>query len=299
MPLDYAQISYDGVNYGKVSPIMQIKDNLLFDRFKGRVWLKFNFDIKSMPETMLCVVEPMNYLTLEINGPPLGEVCGTRIDRAFQARDALPFVHVGRNELVMSFEHYQRAYVYHVLYDDVTESLRNCLCFDTEVETPYLFGKFSVTCDGEFTDCYHEYTVYDGGFAIEGPAEPTDWYDVVRGGYTFFNGIFDFEVEREGDGTVLNLPGSYPTACVYVNGKLAARLMFTRKADLTEYLKSPDDRITVRLWATNRNLLGPHHYFDPECYCTPDKFSFEKEWHGDECKNYRHTYSFKRLGLDL
>ena len=75
--------------------------------------------------------------------------------------------------------------------------------------------------------------------------------------------------------------------------------MFTRKIDLTGLVKSKDDRITVRLWATNRNLLGPHHFIDPENYATPDKFCFEKKWNGDKCRDYVPTYAFKRLGLDI
>ena len=299
MPLDYAEVSFDGVNYGKISPFMQIKDNLLTDRYKGKLWLKFRFTIESMPETLLCVVEPLNYESLTINGHQLTDVKGYRFDRTFKAYEALPFVHIGENELVYSLDYFQSDYVYHVLYGGVSESLRNCLNFDTEIEIPYLFGKFCVRTDGTFEDCYHEYNIYDGKFYIESPHEPTDRYNVVKGGYTFFNGFFDLEIERKGNGTVLDLPGSYPTALVCVNGKPAGRLMFTRKIDLAKYLKSPEDRITVRLWATNRNLMGPHHFFEYETYCTPDKFVFEKQWDGDKCRDYRHTYSFKRLGLDV
>ena len=299
MPLDYAEISYDGVNYGKLSPFMQIKDNLLSDRYKGMIWIKFRFDVLSMPETLLCVVEPLDYKSLTLNGHQLTDVKGYRIDRTFKAYDALPYVKAGENELVMSLDYWQSDYVYHVLYGGVSESLRNCLNFDTEIEIPYLFGKFCVKTDGKFEDIYHEYNIYDGGFAIEAPHEPTDRYNVVKGGYTFFNGYFDLEIERENDGTVLELPGSYPTALVRVNGEIAGRLMFTRKIDLRDYLRSPDDRITVRIWATNRNLLGPHHFIEAECYATPEKFCFEKGWNGDKCEYYLPTYSFKRFGLDV
>lgn len=301
LPLDYAEISYDGVNYGPRSPLMQIKDNLLYDRYKGRMWLRFRFTVDSMPETLLCVTEPMNYTSITLNGHPLGEVVGWRFDRSFEARDALPFVRSGENELILSYDYFQRDYVYHVLYGGVSESLRNCLNFDCEVEIPYLFGRFCVRTDAPFEPRYHDYCVYDesGTFVIESPHDPTVWDNLCAGGYTFFNGIMDIEVEHKNDGTELFLPGSYPTAQVFVNGNFAGRLMFKQHIALSGSLTGKDDRITVKVWATNRNLMGPHHCTEPEVYVTPPSFCFEKEWKGDQCAGYRHTYSFKRFGFDV
>ena len=55
----------------------------------------------------------------------------------------------GKNELVFELDYYQDDYVYYVLYGGVSESLRNCLNFDTEIESVYLYGDFSVVCDSD------------------------------------------------------------------------------------------------------------------------------------------------------
>ena len=47
-----------------------------------------------------------------------------------------------------------------------------------------------------------------------------------------------------------------------------------------------------------RNAMGPHHRHDPEPYGVgPGTFSFEKEWHGRECRGYAARYAFVRFGL--
>lgn len=299
MPLDYVRLSYDGVNWKDKAPFMQIKDNLLKERYKGDLWLSFEFNVKQIPDSLFVVCEPLSYKSITLNGVQLTEPTEYRIDRTFGARDATQLVQVGRNELVMCIDYFQRDYVYHVLYGGVSESLRNCLNFDTEIEIPYLFGAFCVECDGNFKDVYHDYCIFDGNFTLTKQYAPTDWKNTVHCGYPFFNGTFELEIEHDGNGTELCLPGCYPTAEIYVNGRSAKKLMFCNHCDLSEHLSSSDDRITVKLWASNRNLLGPHHYIDIECFASPETLAMEGEWNGDKCDKYRNSYSFKRFGLNI
>lgn len=299
MPLDYVRVSSDGMNWNEKAPFIQVKDNLLHDRYEGDLWLSFEFNVTEIPDSLFVVCEPLKYKSITLNGTPLPDADGYRIDSSFAARDASDLVREGKNELVMCIDYYQREYVYHVLYGGVSESLRNCLNFDTEIEIPYLFGSFCVECDGKFEDANHDYYVYDGGFTLSKQHEPIDWSSTVKGGYPFFNGIFEIELLHDGTGTELTLPGWYPTAEVYVNGNAVKKLMFTQRCDLSQFIKSANDRITVKIWGSHRNLLGPHHYADPEIFATPGTMAMEGEWKGDKCENYRHTYSFKRFGIKI
>lgn len=299
MPLDYVSISFDGVNWQKKSPFMQIKDNLLSMRYKGDLWLLFEFEVNEVPDSLNVVYEPINYKSVTLNGVPLPKANGYRIDRSFECHPASDLVRLGTNKLVMHIDYFQREYVYYVLYGGVSESLRNCLNFDTEIEIPYLFGSFCVECNGSFEDVYHDYHVYDGDFTITKQHEPADWSNIVKCGYPFFNGMFEFEIEHDGCGNELYLHGYYPTAEVSVNGTSVKKLMFTNHCDLSEYVSSENDRITVKVWGSHRNLLGPHHCLDAECIAAPDNFSMEKEWDGDNCPKYKHTYSFKRFGIKI
>ena len=299
MPLDYVSVSFDGITWQKKSPFMQVKDNLLSMRYKGDLWLKFEFNVREVPDSLNVVYEPLNYKSITLNGNELPEANGYRIDRSFSSHPATDYIRVGTNELIMQIDYFQRDYVYYVLYGGVSESLRNCLNFDTEIEIPYLFGSFCVECDGNFEDVYHDYHVYDGNFTIVKQHEPEDWSNTVKCGYPFFSGVFEFEIEHDGSGNELSLPGYYSTAEVSVNGVPVKKLMFSDHCDLSEYVSSKDDRITVKIWSSHRNLLGPHHCLDAECIAAPDNFSMEKQWDGENCPKYKHTYSFKRFGIKI
>ena len=299
MPLDYVSISFDGENWQKRAPFIQIKDNLLKMRYKGDLWLKFEFDVVDIPEKLSFVCEPLHYTGVTLNGKEITPTEGYRIDRSFLLYDVTDIVNTGKNQLILRLDYFQRDYVYHVLYGGVSESLRNCLNFDTEIEIPYLFGAFCVECNGEFENRRHDYTLFSGDFAITGQYVPADWSDITKCGYPFFSGMLEFEVRHDGCGTEFRLPGSYPTAEVSVNGKPVKKLMFSDHCDLGEFLSSAEDRITVKVWSSNRNLLGPHHYIEDECVATPETMGMENCWDGDRCPKYVHTYSFKRFGFDI
>ena len=66
--------------------------------------------------------------------------------------------------------------------------MRNCLNFDTEIESVYLYGDFSVVCDSDFTSPRKNVLEYTGQFHIARQKEDVDISDVVRDGYPFFSG---------------------------------------------------------------------------------------------------------------
>ena len=147
--LDTAELSTDGVNFDEPLSVMGIKDNLLRERYDGDLWLRFTFDasaeyIKSA-ENLRISVEPMNVKEVRINGSEVYEIPGAWwFDKKFTVYDILPYTKEGRNEITIKLHHWQRDYVYYVLYGGVSESLRNCLVFDCEVEDIYLLGDFCV-----------------------------------------------------------------------------------------------------------------------------------------------------------
>ena len=238
-----------------------------------------------------------------VNGEKI-EIDGEwKLDRLFKTKDIAKLVKEGKNEIVITLPYFQRDYVYYVLYGGVSESLRNCLVFDTEIECIYLFGKFRVNTPGVFVKSVKESHIYfSDRFIIEKPTENIDVNNIVTDGYPFFAGEISFKTEldyKKGDPTVLKLNGRFAVAKVEVNGEFADNLMFKYETDLEKFLKEGKNEVVITLINARRNLLGVHHCYDPEPYGVgPGTFSMENQWKDEICMAYFNRYSFVRFGFD-
>ena len=302
--LDYAELSYDGVVYEKPRPVILIRDMLLRQRYRGDLYLRYSFTVDSMPQSIRAAFEPSRYKSVTVNGTPI-EINGPWwLDRSFTTADVAPFVKPGRNEIVLHIDYYQRDYVFYVLYGGVSESLRNCLCFDTEIENIYLMGSFRVNIDAEHmkADVKNSFC-YDGEFTIAPQTDKIDLTNIVADGYPFFSGSIEAETVynyQPGMPTELFVNGRYSACEITVNGVKADTLLFRRHADLKPYLTEGENRIALKLTNSPRNLLGPHHFIDPEPYgVSPVTFSLENLWKDEQCRLFRERYSFVRFGIDL
>lgn len=301
MTLDIAALSKNGIDYDEPLSVMGIKDNLLRERYDGRVWLRFTYDVDYVPTELRVAIEPM-YSRVTVNGTEV-EPDKTKpwFDRSFATVDIAALTKPGTNEIVIEVEHHQRDYVYYVLYGGVSESLRNCLVFDVEIENIYLIGDFALRTNGEFTDSVRSSVLYDGGFTLVRQPATVPARDVVRGGFPFYGGAIETGFTyrySEGKPTVLRLNGRFATADVRVNGTYVGAMLFERTLDLSAFLCEGDNDIEIRLCNSMRNTMGPHHRSDPEPYGVgPATFSFEKEWNGRECAGYVPRYAFVRYGM--
>ena len=303
MTLDTAELSLDGVSFDEPLSVMGIKDNLLRRRYDGDVHLRFTFDLDYEPRDLKFVIEPM-FDSVRVNGvevhPSTDEYF---FDRSFATAPIHNLVHRGRNEITVRVHHYQSDYVYHVLYGGVSESLRNCLVFDTEIENTYLIGDFAIKTDGKFTDGERCSTVYDGSFTLTVQSGTVPSGNVVHGGFPFYCGPMSLKFTytcSAGDPTHLRLDGRFAVARIRVNGKDAGEMMFSRTLELAGQLIEGDNVIEVTITNSMRNLMGPHHRPDPEPHVVyPNLLSYEGEWNGRECEGYLPTYAFVKFGLKM
>ena len=305
--LDMAELSFDGKTFDESLSVMGIKDNLLRQKYDGDVWLRFHFNASEeyikAGKNLQISVEPMNVKEICVNGNVVHALPDTWwFDKTFMVYDILKYAKAGDNEITIKLHHWQRDYVYYVLYSGVSESLRNCLVFDCEIEDIYLIGDFCVKCDGTFTDGERRSDLFDGKFSIEPQRDDIHISDIVKDGYPFYAGHFKSSFVYDytsGMPTLLKLTGRYAVCDVTVNGTPAGTIMFSDYLDLSPYIKDGKNEITLDMCNSNRNLMGPHHRHDPEPYGVgPNTFSYEKEWNGRECKGYVDRYAFVRYGLD-
>ncbi|MBR7078511.1 MAG: hypothetical protein IKI41_07180 [Clostridia bacterium] len=304
LTLDYACVSFDGgATYGEPEPVIRIFDELLRARYAGLLTLKFFFDVEDVPGTLRLCAEPLKYVSVEFNGEEIKPTGEHRLDVSFLLYDISGKTVKGRNEIVFRFDYFQRDYVYHVLYGNVMESLRNCLAFDTEVECCYLYGSFEVKTPGTFNDGPRNSIEYRGPFSLVKQRDHVDVSDLVRNGYPFYAGKIRVEKEFTADGIdapELYVNGRFSYADVIVNGEHVKRLMFTNHCDISSYVKPGKNVLKLELCNSNRNLLGPHHFADPEPYALgPVTFSLENMWHDGKCDLFTDRYAFVRYGADV
>lgn len=189
--LDYACVSYDGIEYGETLPVVRIRQILLEKRYSGRLWLKFNFETINVIKSLMFVSEPQTNLIVTINGASAKQSDASRIDRSLKCFDIASKTQIGLNEIVVAFDYYQNSDIYSVYFGNGTESLRNCMAFDTEIDVAYLFGDFSVdTSKSKWKQTDKNVLSYSGSFKLKEQTE-IDNENITMSGYPFFSGKID------------------------------------------------------------------------------------------------------------
>lgn len=303
LTLDRFAVARGDGPFSDEQPIERIREELLLDRYAGDVTLRAVFTAKEMPRTLSLAMERAAYRTLTVNGHPVTLTPAPHFPKDLATADILPLVHPGENEVCFTLPYFQREETYYALFDATSEALRNCIAYDGEVECIYLFGAFRVKTDpAAFRDEPRNACRYTGTFALCAPKERPDMRDLTRDGYPFFCGEMRVETTlawRDGDPTVLSLPGRYALCRVSVNGQAAGMCFFSDKVDVAPYLRAGENRVTLTLVASPRNLLGPHHCREAEPYgVSPDSFSFRGAWKDGRCDAFVPAYAFVRFGLD-
>ncbi len=304
MTLDRASVSYNGSDFTEERPIERIRDNILFERYRGDLYISYSFDTEFLPSKLSFILEKPSVKSVTVNGKEVSLGEKFWFDRYFADIDITDMTVIGKNTVTVCYDYCQNDYVYQVLYGNVMESLRNCLVFDTEIEAAYLRGDFAVKCDSVLVpedECLR--TAPSVRFSLVPQKRSIDISNIVTDGYPFYGGKLCISTNlsyKPGDATVLEITGRYCVCEVEVNGQKAGTLMFEKYLDIAPYLKDGDNKLTLTLCNAYRNLMGPHHALVAEPkWVSPNTFSFEKEWDGDKCENFNPGYSFVRFGIDV
>ncbi len=299
MTLDMPAYSFDGVNYEEPLYIMGVRDMLLRMRHEGKVYLKFTVSCETAPRELKLVAEPM-YTAITVNGTPVTPNGDWWFDRSFTVLDVAEQMKAGENEIVVEVNHHQSDYVYYVLYGGVSEALRNCIVFDTEIESMYLVGDFGLKLDGDVTEGESETTLFDGRFVMTDTPETVSSRDTVTDLFPFFGGAMELEFDydyADGKSSMLKLDGRYATAEVTAGG-VTKKIMWKNTVDLSDCLTEGKNTIRVKLTCAMRNTMGPHHYKEDELLLVGRQmWTFENEWNGRECPVYKRRYSFVKFGM--
>lgn len=263
LALDYARLRKGAGAFSDRIPISAIQGLLQDeDPYEGPITLQCEFEVAAVPGFIAAVIEDADQATIRINGTRvhyagLDYYC----DPSFLPVELTPHVVSGTNVLEVDLDFKplrEPEFVLNRLFAHVEGS---------EVESMVLIGDFAVSCSRSQKKPLRDENVrYAPAFVISGePATVSG--DLIESGYPFFAGEMELSADvaldtvRTGERYRLKLPGLEScVAEIAVNGEKAGKLAWKPYGiDITDAVRPGDNRITVTLTNTLRNLLGPHH----------------------------------------
>ena len=282
--LDYAQMARGEAPFGERRPISGMFEELLREDYKGELRVRQTFVLREkMPLSL--ILEKAEFTSVQVNGNPV-QFTQSAFDVNFVEAQIGGAVREGENELIYNFHFWQHEGVRFALFDPLaTESLRNCLYYDTSIEPAYLKGRFAVEKDFSLS---------------QRRALPPLTDELYAEGYPFFKGelVLQGGLEYSGSGkAVLALEGRFAEAEVQANGKSIGIALDTEK-DISPVLRKGKNDITIVLRSSLRNLFGPHHYKIPEpMSVSPYNFEFRGEWKNGNPADYTDEYHSVPFGV--
>ena len=288
--LDTLSYSFDGKEYTSPRYHLCAFDELLHKKHKGKVYLKYEVNIDTCPQKCLLLAEKTSITSMKVNGKTVKAEGESPLELAKLCYNIADKLKKGKNEIVMTIDYYQGENVYYALFgENVTESLKNCLAYDTDIEPVYLVGDFGVY--GSFTDVDDKLVSGEGFYLGE---QKKQVISLIKDGYPFFSGELTLtqKVNLSDTGYELCVPKQFHLIDVRVNGKYVGRMMFSKRLDISHYLKAGKNEIELTVTLGNRNLLGPFHTHGEHEFIGPDTFERFGTWQNGKSKHYNPKYTF-------
>lgn len=292
--LDTLAYSFDGRSFTEPRYHMCAFSELLDKRYDGRLYLKYTVNIHTVPTKCELLCENTHIGAIYVNGRNVPSPKNSDFDVTELCYDIADLLKVGENEIVISMNYYQGENVYYALFgENVTESLKNCLAFDSDIEPIYLRGDFGVY--GDFEKHPKSDVLLGDNFYLD--TQKSSIECMISEGFPFFKGDITLTQNVALDSTnyELVLPNELLTVEVSVNGQYAGKMMFSNRLDLSEYLRVGENEITLTVTVGLRNLLGPFHDNEGEPnFVGPDTFERFGSWKDGKSARYNEKYAFKK-----
>lgn len=289
LTLDICRYSVDGGELTGTLPVIHLMKLLLDRQRDSLVEMEFTFTAEYDPVSsreLKLAMEDMEQYRIYVNGNPVsGEADGWWKDRAFKTVDIRPYVLRGENVIRLEGIFHQDPHVYEVLYGEgMYETERNKLTYNMEMESVYLVGDFGVQSLGSYVPGERGSLFTNGPFVLtDSPREFTDNNFTCQGLNFFAEDILvsqKVNIRRETGKRVVLSYGrpNAPVADILVNGSLVKTACWAPyEADITDLCVEGENTLAVRLYSSNRNLLGPHHHTKGESYGV-GPLSFTGQW---------------------
>ena len=296
LPIDKICYSYDGIEYSKPWPCAALFNKLIYEKYAGPIYLRYDFEVQEIPPRIYLKVEESNDISEWFNGQLLTEQDCVEVGYV-KTYNISNCIVKGHNSYVAQIEWFQKEEVHFALFgENVTESLKNCLVYDTELQPVEVVGKFGVYPANGYCACDDERYIRGNDFYIG--ALPKYISEPSAEGFPFLSGELTMSqsVDLDTKNTLLRVLGDYQTAEVRVNGKLIEKLFFDKEIDISDSAVDGKNDIEVRFLLSNRNRLGPHHSNgDKNDGVGPWLFTMGTSWDEDKSEDYHDDYDIKKF----
>ena len=310
--LDYCSYRINGGEWEESLPIIKLMDVLLKLKSSCEIELKFNFemdmDLGKNKEFFLAIETAAEFeITINKNLIKYDDQ-GWWKDSEFKKVDIKNHVKSGYNEILLKRTFYQAQKVYDVLFgENMLETEKNKLTFDVELESIYIVGDFGVNSKSTYSEGKRKALFTDGPFVIVDMPQKVKTGDLTQQGFCFFADTIqigqDFHVTKADNQRII-LDLGKPDAVlskVFINDQMVRAFLWAPYSiDVTDFIKSGVNHLSVELFPGNRNLLGPHHHIDGELYSVgPSSFTDKPGWAdalGTETI-WKDGYCFVRFGI--
>lgn len=287
LTLDEVRYSKDYQTWSEPIYVNTLFRKLLEEQYVGKLFLRYEFEVETVPPRMQLMAECGAEISTVVNGKNISFDCVCEDDRSFCLADITSLVGKGKNVYEIETEFKQSEETYYALFgENVTETLKNIIAYDSEIEAVYLKGAFGVYSKKEFSD-FDERTICGQEFYIG--AIPKTVTEPVRDGLPFFRGKLkgNWKIQCDSKDIKLRLNGNFQTAKVTVNGNEAGDTLWIKEIDVSPYIQIGENKIEVEYTISNRNLFGPFHHDWVEAFVHPGLFDDNKLQHEGEPLKYR------------
>ena len=294
--VDKLKFSKDGNSFSELTPCPGMFQQLLREQYEGKIYFKYEFEIESVPEKIYLKTEKSNDISAWLNGKPLTDALISS-DTYINLYDIQKYVTCGLNDYTVEVDWYNNEQVYFALFgENVTESLKNCIVYDSELQPIELLGDFGVYSKEDYKANEDERFVNADHFYIS--EMPKCVTEPSKEGFPFFAGrmILKQNVIFDTTNILLNIPGDYHIAYVNVNGHEAGKMFFSQTMDISDLARVGENEIEVCLVLGNRNLMGPHHRVgNKKGVVLPSSFEYRGQWENGKHKAYHENYDIKKV----
>lgn len=290
LTLDTCRYRIDKGEWQQKKAVIRIMKELLTLKRSCSIELEFSFTIQdrdSIPADLYLVMEESKHFNITVNGTRLSQPTGWYKDRAFEKLLITDAVVEGENTISIEGTFFQSQHVYDTLFGkNMYETELNKLTYDMELESMYILGNFGVYSKSPFTKGEREALETDGPFVITTRPSKLTHQSFTEQGLLCFAGKLTISQtmlikKREDQPVMLSLGNPrLQMAKLWINGILVKTFLWAPwEVDITPYVHEGENTITMTLYASNRNMLGPHHHISGENYSVgPQSFEGVFSW---------------------
>ena len=306
LTLDTCDVYFDGELVGENENVPDVLYMALALKKPVQVRCEYFFNVKTNIENCYLVCETPEKFSLSVNGKKVKSIEeGFFVDSAFRKISLNGMLKEGKNiitaEIYFSAEHkiyenLEKAYLF--------ESEKNKLTFDTEFESIYIVGDFSVETSGSFLQLERNTVRYDGDFWIDKKKKFISLQNIEQQGFPFYSGrmlvrktmtLLDTNYKLQFEKKGINAVN------VRVNGVDCGCMMWGHlNCNIAHALKIGENVIELLLVNNLRNMLGPHHVSEGEVWETCPQHFFRRAnvWTNGKDMPWSRAYCLAEVGIE-